>query len=103
MLWALLGAACLAEETPRPPCNAETSGWLWPEETRSNRDAIRRAERCGERLVCSRGLWKYHWRPVTVHWSQLGKGPKPAIPGCPETPPAGPEPGAGLEEDHPQR
>ena len=78
----LFGLACLAEETNMPPCNEPNRGKLWPQRASSDAAAVRRAERCGQLFVCSSTGWKYRWTPLTVHISQLGKGPKRDIPGC---------------------
>ena len=78
------GTVCFAEEARRPPCNARNHGRLWPEQANSDRDFAQRAGRCGELLMCTVGVWKYRWQPLTVHVSQLGKGFKRGIPGCGE-------------------
>jgi hypothetical protein len=74
----LCGLVCFADETAKPPCNAQNIGDLWPEQV--NSDARRKG--CEQVFVCSPAEWKYRWKPVTVHVSQLGKGPKRNIPGC---------------------
>jgi hypothetical protein len=97
-LLALFGTVCLAGEAERPPCNAKQRGRLWPEEANTSREASRRAERCGNLQMCAVGVWRYRWQPLTVHVSQLGKGPKREIPGCDAS-----ERVARLHEDRAQR
>lgn len=80
----LCGTVCFGEDAWRPPCNARNRGRLWPEQANSDPNAARRAGRCGELLICTPSVWKYHWRPLTVHINKLGKGPKREIPGCGE-------------------
>jgi hypothetical protein len=76
----LCGTACVADEARRPPCNAPNRGRLWPEQANSDREFARRAERCGELLMCTPGVWKSRWEQLTVHVSRLGNAPKRDIP-----------------------
>ncbi len=80
-LLVLLAIPCFAGEMGRPPCNARNRGQLWPQEANSDRNAARRAEHAGQLEMCTPGVWKYHWQPLTVHISQLGKSPRHAIKG----------------------
>lgn len=82
VLLLLLVLPCLAEDLTRPPCNARNRGQFWPEQANSDREAARQAARCGELQVCTVGLWRHHWEPLTVHVTQLGKGARQEIPGC---------------------
>ena len=80
-LLTLLSAACMAEEE-RPRCTSLIRGRFWPEQANWDRAASRRAEQCGELMICTQRAWRYRWEPLTVHVSQLGTGPQRAIPGC---------------------
>lgn len=77
MAWPGLG-----EESAKPACNTGNQGRLWPEAANVDRQAARRAERCGELQVCTRGVWRYRWEPLTVHVQQLAGRSSLQIPGC---------------------
>ena len=77
----LYGLICFAGETEKPPCNARNIGELWPEQVYS--DA--RRNRCEQVFICSPAEWKYRWKPLTVHVSQLGKSLKRDDPACSKT------------------
>ncbi len=32
--------------------------------------------------MCSLQIWRYKWKPVSVHVSQLGKAPQPVSAAC---------------------
>jgi hypothetical protein len=81
----LCAGAGSAEEAAKPACNAHNVGRFWPEEANSDSETAQRAGRCGELLLCTRGVWTYSWQPLTVHINQLGKDPKQPIPGCAAT------------------
>jgi hypothetical protein len=61
-------ACCFAEQVKKPACDKQHQGMAWPEQ-----DA---RSACTEIEVCTVGVWKYRWQPVTVHVSQLAKDPK---------------------------
>lgn len=58
----LLAIPCFSQEPQMPACNAQNKGQLWPEHARS-----------GNVRICSAGLLKYSWKPLTVHVSELRK------------------------------
>jgi hypothetical protein len=69
MFIPMLMLACgWAQEPPKPRCNAQQRGRLWPE------GAARST--CGQIEICTLSVWKYRWEPITVHVSQLAKDPK---------------------------
>lgn len=78
----LLVIPCFAEDTARPSCNAQNRGRLWPEQANTDPAFARQAGRCGELRMCSLGVWKYDWAPLTVHITQLGKARNREILGC---------------------
>ena len=82
VLLVLLAFPCFPQDARKPSCNARNRGRLWPEQANTDRDFARRAARCGELEMCTRGVWRYGWQPLTVHVSQLGRGRKAEIVGC---------------------
>jgi hypothetical protein len=70
---AMLGSA----EAPKPECNAKSHGMFWPDAANSDRAVMRRAADCGELEMCSLGLWRYRWTPLTVR----ANSPCTAMPG----------------------
>jgi hypothetical protein len=81
----LCGTIASAQQAGRPACNERNVGLLWPDQANWDRQAAQRASHCGELQLCTRGVWTHSWQPLTVHVSQLGKGPKREIPGCEAT------------------
>ena len=71
---------CFPEETGKPPCNAQNRGRIWPEGAALDRALARSAESCGQPEICTAGLWRYRWQPLTVHISQLGPKAKREAP-----------------------
>ena len=65
-----------------PPCNAPNRGRLFPEQANTDAAFARQAGRCGELQMCSLGVWKYAWVPLTVHITQLGKARNHEASGC---------------------
>jgi hypothetical protein len=68
---ALMGSLCWAQDgqAQKPVCNAENHGLLWPEHI-AGHDPV-------PVEMCSVHLWKYKWRPLTVHISALVKEARP--------------------------
>ena len=75
-------SVCSGEQVERPACNAQNLGRLWPDQTNWDREAVWRAGRCGELLICTRGILKHNWQALTVNVHQLGKGRKHEVPAC---------------------
>jgi hypothetical protein len=44
---------------------------MWPAAANRDRSVISRLARCGELLICVRGIWHYHWEPASVTIEQL--------------------------------
>ena len=86
----LLGAStflCLAEDAPRPACNSENIGEMWPEAANHDHKALLRLARCGELQMCVRNGKKFRWAPLTVRIDQLRGGSKNDKPsGCEVSP-----------------
>jgi len=61
----LIGTAvyAAAADPPKPPCNAQTRGKLWPEKT--SRGAGVPIE------ICAPKRWKYAWQQLTIDVSQM--------------------------------
>ncbi len=57
-------------------CSEKTMGQFWPVEANTSRTAAREAEQRGELYICTKGVWKYTWQPLTVHVSELARKPK---------------------------
>jgi hypothetical protein len=76
----LIAAASLAEQ--KPACNKSNHGRFWPEAANSSAEARRTAARDGSLEMCSYGIWKYRWEPLTVNVQRLAdarKVPAPAF------------------------
>ena len=90
---AASGLLCFGADTQRPACNAQTSGRMWPEAANRDHKIVSKLARCGDLLICTRGVWRYHWEPLTVRVDQLRHGSKSKRPaGCEvtaEVPPDG--------------
>jgi len=86
----LLGAStflCLAEDAPRPACNSENIGEMWPEAANHDHKALLRLARCGELQMCVRNGKKFRWEALTVRIDQLRGGSKNDKPsGCEVSP-----------------
>lgn len=79
----LLVIPCFSGEPGKPHCGAKNRGRFWPEQANTDHAFAKLAGHCGELRMCSRGILKYGWQPLTVHISQLGKARKKReIPGC---------------------
>jgi len=77
-----------ASDNPKPPCNRENAGRLWPDAANHDANSRRKSARCGELERCMHGLWRYHWESLTVRLDQLRGGAqlgKPAF--CEESTP----------------
>jgi hypothetical protein len=73
---ALATTGLLLQAEQRPACNARTLGQLWPSVAEHDARAAHRLARCGQLLICTRGSWRYRWRPLAVRFDQLQKGVK---------------------------
>ena len=75
---ALLLAACAAfsraEDAYRPACNQKNAGLMWPEAANRDHMVRARAAHCGELEMCTRDVWHYRWKPLTVRVDQLPGG-----------------------------
>jgi hypothetical protein len=82
VLLILGGSFATAQPAGRPACTEQNVGLFWPDQANWDRQAAKRAVHCGELQLCTRGVWTHTWQSLTVHVTQLGKGPKREIPGC---------------------
>ena len=57
----------------RPKCEKATRTMFWPEEANSDARVAVRLAREGKLLICTRGAWKYGWRPVAVNVRDASK------------------------------
>jgi len=73
-IMALFASACLAEDAPKPVCNAKNHGSFWPAEANSSQEAARRLSQSGELELCSIGTFKYKWVHISVNVRDLAKG-----------------------------
>lgn len=98
----LLGAStllCLAEDSPRPTCNSENTGKMWPDAANHDRKALVRLARCGELQMCVRSGKKFRWELLTVRIDQLRGGSKLDQPsGCETSPGTGNYPDASASK-----
>ena len=70
----------LAQEPPKPPCNARNHGMLW--------SGGHAPDARGPIELCALSVWKYRWEPLTVDVSQLAKDRKSKTPDGLERAPA---------------
>ena len=75
-------ALCIADDAGKPQCNSRRQGELWPRA--ANFDSVLRSKlnHCGQLEICGLQIWRYKWKPVSVHVSQLGKQPQPVSAAC---------------------
>lgn len=78
-----MATAGAGSEPPRPPCNMETRGKLWPARANTDAEYARKAVQCGELRMCTKGSWRHRWERLAVHYSQLRDASSTA-PGCEE-------------------
>jgi hypothetical protein len=63
---SLLMGVCLCEETTsKPACNKQNRSRIWPDKKHGNP--------CQPVEICTKGLFSYGWKPLTVHISQASK------------------------------
>lgn len=84
--WPVLAVPllCLAADDSRPACSSQNQGRMWPEAANHNPKLISRLIRCGDLLICVRGVWHYHWEAPSVSLDQLAhraksKNSKPSV------------------------
>jgi len=56
-----------AGEIEPPKCEKANRSEFWPEEANNDARAAVRLAREGKLLICTRGAWRYKWRPVTMN------------------------------------
>lgn len=71
-----LGVSWAAAEEPRPACNKNNVGQLWPNAANRDHVVLSKMARCGELEICTRGVWRYSWERLTVRLDQLRGGSK---------------------------
>jgi hypothetical protein len=74
LVLAGLAAGCLAAEElsplpvkDPPKCEKATRTQFWPAEANRDARAAVRLAREEKLLICTRGAWKYAWKPVAVN------------------------------------
>lgn len=66
-------------DAERPRCDRSRQGQLWPEEANVKSSARNRAQKCGQLLMCTEGVWRLDWEPVSVpFWMMTGNRLAPA-------------------------
>lgn len=75
MIYVLLlpAAAQGAVEPERPACSSALEGQFWPLQANSDRKLASKLARCGQLDMCSRGMFRYRWRSMTVRVDQLSR------------------------------
>lgn len=82
VLFLLIAGCALAAEPSLPRCTAENRGDFWPDSANSDRHARKHWTQCGELRICQASAWKFEWKLVSVHVSQLGGKSHARTPGC---------------------
>lgn len=74
--WLILAfpCLCLAIDDSRPACGSQNQGQMWPEAANHDPKVFASLMRCGELLLCVRGVWHYHWEAPNIRLDQLGRG-----------------------------
>jgi len=65
-----------AADHPRPVCDSQNQGRLWPDAANHDPKLIPRLSRCGDLYICVRGTWHYHWEATSVRIDQLARNRK---------------------------
>lgn len=71
LVFAAATALCLAAEDPKPACNAETQGEMWPQAANHDPKLFKKLARCGQLEICTRRHRHYLWESPTVRFDQL--------------------------------
>jgi hypothetical protein len=66
----------LAADSPKPACNTQNYGRLWPEAANDNPRLVTKLTQCGELQICNRSGWHYRWASLAVRVDQLKRGKK---------------------------
>jgi hypothetical protein len=66
-----LVSSSISSKPPRSTCTRETQGRYWPEKANTDRKLAGQLMRSGELQMCSRGLFRYNWEPLTVSYRAL--------------------------------
>jgi len=83
LILAAAGVLSTAAEESKPACTAATLGQLWPDAANRDPKIRNKMAHCGELELCTRSVWRYHWRSLTVRLDQLRGGSALAKPaGC---------------------
>lgn len=77
-LATLLPLVCFGADDARPQCSARNQGQLWPEAANHDSKLMSHLMRCGELLICVRGVWHYHWEAPSIRLDQLARHSKSA-------------------------
>jgi len=75
-------ALCFAKDTAKPQCGSRNQGEFWPDAANTDRELRSKLNHCGQLEICTYQVWRYKWKPVSVHVSQLGKTPQPVSAEC---------------------
>ncbi len=82
LLVAASGLAKEQETIAKPVCMAAIHGRFWPDAANSDGRTARKLAQCGLLEMCSKTMWSYKWKAVTVNVRQLGKEPQEPTPAC---------------------
>ena len=69
----ILPLACLGADDSRPACSSHNQGQLWPAAANHDSKLMSHLMRCGELLICVRGVWHYHWESPSIRLDQLAR------------------------------
>jgi hypothetical protein len=68
----------MAEQPPKPVCNAQTRGQFWPDEANHDQEATRQLYQRGELEMCSKRSRKFEWQHLSVDVRDLLKRKPPS-------------------------
>ncbi len=83
LLAIALASGSVPGKPPRSACNKQTQGLFWPDNANRDRKLASQLMRSGDLHLCTRGIFRYNWQPLTVSYRSLlakTKAPAPQIP-----------------------
>jgi hypothetical protein len=73
MLLTVLIATCAFGDSVavKPACDAKSLSKFWPDAANSDPRTLFDLSRTGQLELCTRGTFRYKWRPLTVSYQEL--------------------------------
>ncbi len=71
LLAITLATSSVPGKPPRSACNKQTQGLFWPDKANTDRKLASQLMRSGDLHLCTRGIFRYSWQPLTVNYQTL--------------------------------